>query len=63
MTDVQAKSRAMEKGNNLSARIILADPAKYGSDGLMAEWARLMTWQAIADNLARPELREGDSGK
>lgn len=39
-TDVLAKSRAMAKGNDTCAKIILADPVNY--PGIMQEWAQRM---------------------
>lgn len=57
MTDVLAKSRALDAGNQTAARVILADPAKYGSDGIMVEWAKRMTGQVV-DSSSDPAMLE-----
>lgn len=41
--NVQAKSAGYGRDNLAAARVILADPAKYGGpDGLPVRWARLV---------------------
>jgi hypothetical protein len=38
--DRGTKAKAFDRANAECAEIILGDPGKYGTDGLMVEWAR-----------------------
>ncbi len=61
-SDISRIRKKAEKQNPIAAEIILADPERYGRTGLMAEWARMVVPQHVAQT-PTPQTKQATESK